>query len=222
MDSPNHLANNDGYWKLHQIPPDRFIGDAVVINITQRAMVDPDTQLLVSDLEMWEEKHGQIKDGSIVLMYSGWDKYWDNQTAYFGNGDENVTNFHFPGFSEEASSWLVKNRAISGVGVDVISLDAGTNTAFGAHIILLSENIYGLENLMNLDRLPPAGARLYVFPMKIKDGSGAPTRVMAEFEHLDPTEGPLITSMSNGVMGILKQEIIFVCMMMGWLQLLNN
>ena len=93
----------------------------------------------------------------------------------------------------------------------------------GAHIILLSENIYGLENLMNLDKLPPAGARLYVFPMKIKDGSGAPTRVIAEFEHLDSTEVPLMMpSMANGLMGVLKLEMIVLCLMMSCLILLQN
>ena len=205
MDAPTHVSNTMTNWKVHEIPIERLIGDAVVINITARAMANPDSVLTVFDLEMWEAKHGQIPDGSIVLMYSGWDTYWGNKTAYFGNGDDDTSNFHFPGFSEEACKWLVKNRAISGIGVDTISIDTGSNLGLDVHRAVLSENIYGLENLMNLGRLPAAGARLYVFPMKIKGGSGAPTRVVAEF---DPSD---VKPVSKA--GSFKLELVFICIM---------
>ena len=185
MDAPSHLSNSFGNWRIHQIPVERFIGDAVVINITERASIDRDAQLLVSDLEEWEAEHGIIKDGSIVLMYSGWDKYWGNKTAYFGNDQGDISNFHYPGFSAEASTWLVNNRVISGIGSDTISFDPGTAHSFDAHRIILSESLYGIENLMDLDKLPAAGARVYVFPLKHIGGSGSPCRVIAEFDHTD-------------------------------------
>jgi kynurenine formamidase len=40
-------------------------------------------------------------------------------------------------------------------------------------------NVYGLENLMNLGRLPATGATIIALPMKIAGGSGAPVRVIA-------------------------------------------
>ena len=122
MDAPSHLSNRDSNWRIHQIPVERFIGDAVVIDISERAKADPDAQLLVSDLEEWEEQHGQIKDGSIVLMNSGWYKHWGNKTAFFGSEQDDLKTFHHPGFSVEASSWLVKNRVISGIGTDTFHL----------------------------------------------------------------------------------------------------
>ena len=47
----------------------------------------------------------------------------------------------------------------------------------------MSENLYGIENLMDLDKVPAAGARVYVFPLKHVGGSGSPCRVVAEFDH---------------------------------------
>jgi kynurenine formamidase len=40
-------------------------------------------------------------------------------------------------------------------------------------------NIYALENVANLDRLPAKGATLVALPMKIKGGTGGPARIIA-------------------------------------------
>ena len=116
-------------------------------------------------------------------MNSGWDKHWGNKTAFFGRDQDDMQIFHHPGFSAEASSWLVKN--ISGIGSDTISFDPGTAHSYDAHRIILSENLFGIENLMDLDKAPAAGARVYVLPLKHVGGSGSPCRVIAEFDHTD-------------------------------------
>ena len=79
----------------------------------------------------------------------------------------------------EAARWLVKNRTIKGVGIDTISIDNGLSTTYPSHQVLCAHNIYGLENVAKLDKLPPKGATIYVLPMKIKGGSGAPVRIFA-------------------------------------------
>jgi kynurenine formamidase len=38
---------------------------------------------------------------------------------------------------------------------------------------------YGLQCLTNLDRLPPTGAVVFAAPLKIRNGSGSPLRVLA-------------------------------------------
>jgi kynurenine formamidase len=58
-------------------------------------------------------------------------------------------------------------------------MDPGTSKDFIAHRVLNGANIYGLENLANVDNLPATGAWIIALPMKIKGGSGAPTRVVA-------------------------------------------
>jgi kynurenine formamidase len=38
---------------------------------------------------------------------------------------------------------------------------------------------YGLQCLTNLDQLPPTGAVVIAAPLKIRNGSGSPLRVLA-------------------------------------------
>ena len=75
---------------------------------------------------------------------------------------------------------MVDSGKIKGVGLDVRSLDRGQSKDFFAHRILLSNNCFGLENVANIDKLPPRGAIVYVSPMKIKGGSGGPARIFAQ------------------------------------------
>ena len=85
----------------------------------------------------------------------------------------------FLGIHKDAATWLVSNRKIKGVGIDTPSIDYGKAKAFPTHTILYAENIYGLENVANLDQLPVTGAIVYALPMKIGGGSGAPVRILA-------------------------------------------
>lgn len=40
-----------------------------------------------------------------------------------------------------------------GVGIDTLSLDVGQSVRYPAHVALFANNIYGIENLANLDRV---------------------------------------------------------------------
>ena len=91
----------------------------------------------------------------------------------------NIPIILFQGIHENASKWLVKNRNISGVGIDTMSIDYGQSKTYPSHHILYKENIFGLENVANLDKLPETGYIVYALPMKIGRGSGAPVRIFA-------------------------------------------
>ena len=49
------------------------------------------------------------------------------------------------------------SRSVVGVGVDTPSTDFGQSRSFETHQILAAENIWGLENVANLDQVPPRG-----------------------------------------------------------------
>jgi kynurenine formamidase len=74
---------------------------------------------------------------------------------------------------------LTSKREITGIAVDTPSIDYGKSKDFKVHQILCGAGKLALENIANLDKLPPSGAILYVIPMMIKDGTGAPARVFA-------------------------------------------
>ena len=178
LDAPVHFA--DGSWSTDEIPLEHLIGPAVVIDISSACAKNPDYVLSVRDIRVWEEAHGTIPEGAIVLLRSGWEERWPDRKRYLGDDRPGRTDdLHFPGFSEEAAEFLCRTRGVHGVGLDTASLDPGNSTRFEAHQVFGAANVYGLENLKNLDELPARGATLIAMPMKIEGGTGGPTRVLA-------------------------------------------
>ncbi len=178
IDAPIHFGK--GQSAVDEIPIQRLVGPAVVVDVAQRVLQERDYRLTVADLAAWEDRHGRIPDGAIVLMHSGWGRYWPDKVRYLGSETPGeVKSLHFPGFSKEAAEFLVKERKIDGVGIDTPSIDHGPSRDFIVHRILNGADLYALENVANLDRLPPKGATLIALPMKIKGGTGGPVRIIA-------------------------------------------
>lgn len=177
-DAPVHF--HEGGWTLDQIPLDRLVGPAVVIDVRASCRQQADYAATEEDVRAWEKAEGPLPDGAIVLLRTGWAEGWPDRERYLGSaapGD--VANLHFPGFSEGAARYLAGTGKVSGVGLDTASLDPGASKNFIAHQVFASANIFGLENLAALDRLPAKGATLVALPMKIGGGTGGPTRVVA-------------------------------------------
>jgi kynurenine formamidase len=180
LDSPIHFA--EGRLTTDQIPLDRLIGSAVVVDVSQRADADADYRLDRAALEEWERRHGRIPDSSIVLVRTGWSSRWPDRSRYLGTtktGQPGVAELHFPGIDSSAARWLAAERRVKSVGIDTPSIDYGQSATFDTHQILMGENIPAFENIDALDRLPPTGAFVVALPMKIKGGSGGPLRIVA-------------------------------------------
>ena len=178
LDAPVHFG--EGKSATDEIPLSRLVGSAVVIDISKVCEKEPDYRLTVDDIAIWEKSNGMIPADSIVLVRTGWGKFWPDKKKYLGTdkpGD--VENLHFPGISREAAETFVQQRKIDGVGIDTASMDYGQSKDFIVHQILNGANIYGLENIANLERLPARGAGLIALPMKIKGGTGGPARIIA-------------------------------------------
>lgn len=175
MDAPVHFAPNGLF--VDQLKVENLVVPAVVINITEKVRRDPDAVVTPDDIRAWERRYGRIPDNAAVLMASGWGARAGSVEA-FRNADSSGV-MHFPGFGKEAIDFLLTERRIAGIGVDTLSLDHGPSTTFAVHYTLLPTNRWGLENLANLELIPPSGATLFVGAPKIAAGSGGPTRVMA-------------------------------------------
>lgn len=179
LDAPVHFAQ--GRWSVDQIPLEQLIGQAAVVDVSEKCAAQPDYQVTVADLEAWERAHGSL-NGTIVLIRTDYSKRWPDAAGYLGTaerGEGAVAKLHFPGLHPDAAKWLASNRTAKGVGIDTASIDYGQSTLFETHRVLYERNVPGLENLTNLDRLPARGATVIALPMKIKGGSGAPLRAIA-------------------------------------------
>lgn len=179
LDAPEHFA--EGRDTADEIPLDRLIGQAAVVDVSKAALADRDYRFTLSDLEAWEAAHGPLPEGMIVLFRTGYDQFWPDRASYMGTalrGPEGVAALHFPGLSAELARALVE-RKVKAVGLDTPSLDYGQSKDFIVHQILLGENIPGFENVANLDDLPPVGATVMALPAKIRGGSGGPLRIVA-------------------------------------------
>lgn len=180
MDAPIHFAKNGK--TVDQIPLENLIGPSIVIDVSKEALANPDYQITVRDFSDWESSFGKIPDGIIVLMRTGYGRYWPDRLKYLGTdkkGKEALTDLHFPGLHPDAARWLVENRKINAIGLDTQSIDYGKSEFFETHRILCAKNIPFFENVANLDKVPVMGAIVIALPMKIEGGSGAPLRLVA-------------------------------------------
>lgn len=180
LDAPVHFA--EGRQSVEQIPLDRLIGRAIVVDVTASASADPDYQVTVADFERWEREHGAIPADAIVLLRTGYARHWPDAARYLGTaerGEAAVSKLHFPGLHPAAATWLVNERPIKAIGIDTASIDYGQSTLYESHRVLYERNIPAFENLAALDRLPATGAYVIALPMKIAGGSGAPLRAVA-------------------------------------------
>ncbi|MEC9243043.1 MAG: cyclase family protein [Gemmatimonadota bacterium] len=178
LDAPIHFSR--GGMSAEQIPLDRLIAPAVVVDVAARAT--PDYLIDVGDLEEWERTHGRIPDGAILLLRTGWGQRWPDRLGYLGTertGPEAVAELHFPGIHPEAARWITDQRNVAAVGIDTPSIDYGQSTGFEAHVIIYGSDIPGFENVANLQEIPEVGAFVVALPMKVAGGSGGPLRIVA-------------------------------------------
>jgi kynurenine formamidase len=183
-DAPIHFAENGR--TIDQIPLEEWIGPAVRIDVTEKCKKDRDYLLNVEDIEDWETQYGQIPDGAWIIMYTGiGTQYYPDKEKVLGtdkSGEDALPELSFPGFSAASVEFLVEERDITGIAIDTPSIDYGKSKDFKAHQVLCGADKLALENIANLDKLPSSGTVLYVIPMLIKDGTGAPARVFAILE----------------------------------------
>ena len=175
LDAPAHFAR--GMWTVDQIPAERLVRPLVVLNLRSKTSGHPDYEITVADIAEYESKNGEIPAGAVVMAYTGWEDRWNSPKAYRNAAADGVP--HFPGYSLEAATFLVKTRNVVGLGIDTLSIDPGASRTFPVHQFTAKESVYQLENVANLGLVSPAGATIVVAPIKLENGSGGPARLLA-------------------------------------------
>ena len=170
MDAPLHFVpEGTAHYGADGIPLERLAGRAATIDATA---LGPDEPLLGPErIRAWEEEHGPLEPGDRVLVRYGWAERW----ATGREGRRFLEDW--PGLSGEAAEYLVE-KGVALVGCDTLAVDAAGSEENPAHHVLLGNEVYVVENLKNLEVLPPFCLFL-ALPLKIKDGSGSPVRAVA-------------------------------------------
>lgn len=179
LDAPIHFAAQG--LSADKLSLDQLTGEAVVIDVSAKALNDRDYLITVNDILEWEKKNDTLKENTIVLFKTGYGQFYPDAEKYFGTaekGAEGISKMHFPGIDPKAAEWLVQHK-IKAVGLDTPSIDYGQSKDFKTHQVLMGANIPAFENIANLEQLPVTGAYVVALPMKIKNGSGGPLRIIA-------------------------------------------
>ncbi|NLK09096.1 MAG: cyclase family protein [Firmicutes bacterium] len=152
LDAPLHFIA--GGKMVHSIPLETFIGPGCLLDVRDEASID------------YKKEYDEvIKQGDIVLLYTGWSEVYGKKEYYTEH----------PVVSEELADVFVR-RKIKMLGMDVPSPD---RAPFPIHHQLLGENIPIVENLTNLGELKDLGNfDIMAFPIKIM-AEGCPVRVVA-------------------------------------------
>ena len=180
FDAPIHwisgkdLPNN----AVDTIDVANFIAPACVIDCSQECAANPDFALTIPFVAQWEARYGRIERGSWVLLRTDWSKR--SYPEYAGLRDDGA---YTPGPEPAVVRWFVEQRDVHGFGTETIGTDFGQgqhfNPPYPAHFYMHGKGRFGLQCLTNLDLLPPKGAVIIAAPLKIKQGSGSPLRVLA-------------------------------------------
>jgi kynurenine formamidase len=178
IDAPAHF--HKGLHTVDAVDPKEMLMPLVVLDVHEKAAKNPDYLVTLADVNAWETRHGRIPRGAFVAMRTDWAKRWPNSAA-LANRDANGV-FHYPGWSQEVLKLLYEDRGITASGHETTDTDPGLATTkddYSLESYILGLNHYQIELLANLDKVPEAGAIVWVTFPKVEDGAGFPARVIA-------------------------------------------
>jgi kynurenine formamidase len=165
MDAPAHCFPQGK--TIDNIPLNSLFAACAVIDVS--SVLSDHLKVDIDHLQRWEKDYGLIPEKSIVIIYTGWDRFFNDAQRY-------RNNYKFPFLDKTAALYLAE-RNILGFGIDTLSPDRPDN-GYPVHEVLLGAGIYIIENVANASALPRLGADILALPLKIQDGTEAPLRLV--------------------------------------------
>lgn len=169
-DAPCHVLA-DGK-SIDQLPVDAFSGKAICLDVREH----DGCAITIEIIEEAEKKAARkIQEGDIVLFNTDHSKLWGpipEGYAYLKNR---------AWLDPHAAEYLVSKK-IKAIGIDLGGPDPLGGSKHICHEILLSNDVYIIESLCNLDQIVGKEVTFLAFPLKFQGFSGAPTRAVAMVE----------------------------------------
>jgi kynurenine formamidase len=193
VDAPSHFipppdsglpfAGPRGSTSVEQVPVSQTIGPAAVIDVSwlSTAPGSPGVSPLVTPehIEQWEEHNGALSAGDVVLIRTGWDRWYERAPG----GSRYVADVlaavqpGWPAPGVEAIRLLVE-RGVRCVGIDAPTMGPAQGGQ-AVHVEGLGAGIVFVECLARLEQLPARGGWFCFLPLRIEGGTGAPGRAIA-------------------------------------------
>lgn len=171
IDAPNHFFQDAR--DIAQLDLAQLLVQGVMLDVSAKA--DENYLVSVDDIKNFEEQYGIISENSFVISRTGWEKFWYDPALYRNANANGAMNF--PAYSSAAIDYLLEKN-ITGIGIDTLSPDGG-NLEFPVHKKILGAGKYIVENLCQLNKLPPRDFQVFILPMKIAGATEAPCRIVA-------------------------------------------
>ncbi len=165
MDAPSHCIQ--GGKCIDQFTLNDLCMPCFVIDISHKA--HERYSLSCEDILEFESSFGKITQDSCVMVKTGWERFWKTPNQY-------RNNHIFPSISQEASCFLLE-RGVKALGIDTLSPDRPED-GFKVHQSFLGKGNLLIENVAHLNEMPAYGAYIMALPLKIKDGTEAPIRLV--------------------------------------------
>jgi isatin hydrolase len=193
FDAPTHfvppensglpLAGPLGAETGDKVPPDDLVGPAAVVDLrhlSEEGKPGLSPFITADHIREWEEEHGPLREGEVVLLRTGWD-------LHYVEGEEGLKYMHgslvtsdFPGWPAPATEMVLylHERGVKTVGIDAPSIGSAHDPV-PVHQEGLSRGMRYVEVLTNFGELPARGAYFVFLPLKIAGSSGGPGRAIA-------------------------------------------
>jgi kynurenine formamidase len=169
-DAVKHLRGPDAPGP-EGIPLEYCFSDGVVLDFRHK---EYGGRIFPEEIDAALDKIGyQVKERDIVLIQTGASAYNDQQRYLTDHC----------GMTAEATRYLI-SKGVRLMGIDAVTFDPPVWAMFEqrhfweAHRVMLDDDYWHLENLANLDQLPPHGFKLSVFPIKWMGTTAAPVRAV--------------------------------------------
>lgn len=183
VDAPWHYGSTCAGRKartVDEIPLSDLFLDGIVLDMTHKKGTAE--AITVSDLESALAGCGcAIKPGDAVLVRTDHDKFAHTDPA----------KYMYPGMVRESALWLAESGARV-VGTDALGFDrpfpvmlqdfkrtGDRRFIWDAHYAYREAEVFVVQQLANLEKLPRSGFKVAFFPLKIARASAAPARVVA-------------------------------------------
>lgn len=116
----------------------------------------------------------QLAEGDVVLVRSGWARYWNDPRKY-------INGTALPGPNLEGARWL-SSHGIFAAGSDTIAFEFLPAAEMPGHVHLLVEQGIHIIETLNLEDLAADGINEFLFiavPLKLSGATGSPIRPIA-------------------------------------------